>query len=484
MTPPRRRITYGKTIWHSVTIVLQWLLAILLATILLFNGAADAASRPAFGIGFAGIALLVLLVPFKNTRTRPLLRRALLLCLGTGLWSVLQALPLPLWMPVHPVWQDLSATLGTTYGYFSVNPSATRSALPSLLVPFMVFVTTLMLTQSSALARGFWHKLSYVGVVVVVVSVFRQSLFPDSLVFSGQALRAGQFSGVFINRNVAASAFGLTAFALLGSLALYRAEDISLQKRYHKHPPDQTFWAYVFVVSALFLTAVCLILTRSRAGSLGSLIILLPCLALIIQHGLRERFKPKALWRWWVLGFIGGLVCLTVFLAAYGEPVLARLETTRDAGRWCTWGATILAIQDNPLFGTGFGTFRDIFPMYRDGTCDSADVVWLRAHNSFLEIYLGLGLPALVLVGMVFFNLGRTVLFGLQNRQSLKGIPIAMGGAILFVTAHSLVDFPLQIPGIAVYCAALMGAGTSLCLQKGRAGRSRGRTLRTAAVSR
>ena len=116
MTPPRRRITYGKTIWHSVTIVLQWLLAILLATILLFNGAADAASRPAFGIGFAGIALLVLLVPFKNTRTRPLLRRALLLCLGTGLWSVLQALPLPLWMPVHPVWQDLSATLGTTYG--------------------------------------------------------------------------------------------------------------------------------------------------------------------------------------------------------------------------------------------------------------------------------------------------------------------------------------------------------------------------------
>jgi len=387
-------------------------------------------------------------------------------------------------MPVHPVWRDLSATLGTKHGCFSVNPSATRNALPSLLVPFVVFVTSLMLTQSSALARGFWHKLSYVGLLVVVVSVLRQSFFPDSLVFSGQALRGGQFSGVFINRNVAASAFGLAGFALLGSLALHLAKDVSLQQRRHKSPQDQTFWAYVFVVTALFLTAVCLILTRSRAGSLGSLVILLPCLALIVQHGLRERLKPMQLWHWWVLSFIIGLVCLAVFLAAYGEPVLSRLETTRDAARWCTWGATIVAIQDNFLFGTGFGTFRDIFPMYRDGTCDSADIVWLRAHNSFLEVYLGLGLPALIFVGVIFLSLGQTVLYGLQNRQSLKGIPIAMGGAILFVTAHSLVDFPLQIPGIAVYCAALMGAGTSLCLQKGRARRSRSRTLRRAAVSR
>ena len=484
MTAPRLPLTQGKAISHRVAIILQWLLAILLATILVLNGAADPASRPAFGIGFAIIALLVLLVPSKNNRTRPLLRRALLLCFGLSVWSLFQALPLPLWMPVHPIWQDLSATLGTKHGYFSVNPSATWNALPSLVLPFMVFVTSIMITQSDALARRFWHKLSYVGLVVVLVSVLRQSLFPDSLVFSGQPLRGGQFSGVFINRNVAASAFGLTAFVLLGSLAIHLAEDVSLQKRRSKTPQPQTFWTYVVLAGAVFLTAVCLILTRSRAGSLGSLIILLPCLALIVQHGLRERFKPMKLWRWWVLSFIVGLVCLTVFLAAYGEPVLSRLETTSDTARWCTWGATIVAIQDNLLFGTGLGTFRDIFPMYRDATCDSADIIWLRAHNSFLEIYLGLGLPALVFVGVVFLSLARTVLHGLQNRQSLKGIPIAMGGAILFVTAHSLVDFPLQIPGIAVYCAALMGAGTSLCLQKGRAGRSRGRTLRGEALSR
>lgn len=484
MTAPRLPITQGKAIAHSVAILLQWLLAILLATILLLNGAADPASRPAFWIGFAIITLLVLLVPFKNNRTRPLLRRALLLCFGLCVWSLLQALPLPLWMPVHPIWQDLSETLGTKYGYFSVNPSATWIALPSLLAPFMVFVTSLMITQSDALARCFWHKLSYVGLVVVLVSVIRQSFFPDSLIFSGQALRAGQFSGVFINRNVAASAFGLTSFALLGSLAIHLAEDVSLQKRRHKTPQTQTFWTYVFLAGAVFLTAVCLILTRSRAGSLGSLIILLPSLALIVQHGLRERFKPMKLWRWWVLSFIVGLVCLTVFLAAYGEPVLSRLETTSDTARWCTWGATIVAIQDNLLFGTGLGTFRDIFPMYRDATCHSADIIWLRAHNSFLEIYLGLGLPALLFVGVVFLSLGQTVLHGLQNSQSLKGIPMAMGGAIIFVTAHSLVDFPLQIPGIALYCAALMGAGTSLCLQKGRSGRSRGRSLRREPVSR
>lgn len=452
--------------------VLQWWLALLIATTFLLNGAVDPAVRPPLTILFSVGSLLVLLLPLENGPVRPLIRRALLLCFGLSLWVGVQALPLPLWLPVHTVWRDLSATLGTEFGYLSVNPSTTWNALPSLILPFMVFVTSIMLTQSDTSARSFWHKLTYVGLLVVVVSVVRQVFFPDTVAFSGQALRTGQFSGVFINRNVAASAFGLTGFALLGTLAIQLAHDPSLQKLKHKKHQSRNFWTYVFFASALFLIAVCLILTRSRAGSLVSLVLLLPCLTLILRHGLRERLTNWQPWRRRATSVVVALVSLIIFLAAFGEPVLSRVEISKDTARWCTWGATIAAIKDHLLLGTGFGTFRDIFPLYRDPTCDGAEVIWLRAHNSFLELYLGLGLPAVIVAGVACISVGQTILTGLRTRKSLKGIPIAMAGAFIFIVAHSLVDFPLQIPGIALYFAALMGVGSALCMQRCKTVRS------------
>ena len=446
------------------SIVLQWLLGGLLAIALLLNGAADLSVRTALSILFAVVVSLVLFLPIKNGRVRPLIRRAIFLCIGLALWVGLQALRLPLWLPVHPVWHELAATFGTDYGYLSVNPSTTWRALPSLILPFLVFVTSVMITQDEALARRFWLKLTYIGLLVMMVSVMRQVLIPDSLLFSGQALRTGQFSGVFINRNVAAAAFGLTGFAVLGSLAIHLRQDRSLRKPRGKRYPSQNYWKYVFIAGALFLTAVCLILTRSRAGSLGSLVLILPCLFIIVRHSLRDQRARVEPLQHRTGSIVVGLISLAIFLTAYGEPVLSRVETTNDNLRWCTWGATIEAMMDHRFFGTGLGTFYDIFPMYRNATCDGTDVIWLRAHNSFLELYLVLGLPSLFVVGAVIVSLGQTISTGMRHRQGLKGIPIAMAGAVIFVGMHSIVDFPLQIPGIALYFAALMGAGASLCM--------------------
>ena len=481
---PRRHICtmQRKSLSYAVSAGLQWLMALLLAATLLLNGAADLNTRPALAIGFAFIALLTLLLPVKNSASRSLIRHALLLGLCFSLWSVLQAVPLPLWLPVHPVWRDLSATLGTAHGYISVNPSATWHALPSLILPFTVFSTTVILSQNEALARSFWHKLTLVGFTVVLLSVLRQVFFQDSLVFSGQALRPGQFSGVFINRNVAASAFGLAAFALLGSLAIHMAEDPWLKKTREKGEQSNRFWIYVLLASALFLTAVCLILTRSRAGSLVSLVLLLPCLMLILRHGLCVRFAPWTLTGWLTSSFLIGVIGFLVFLAAYGEPVLSRVEATNDTGRWCTWVSTLEAIKDNPLFGTGLGTFRDIFPMYRNGDCDGSGAAWHRAHNSFLELYLGIGLPALLFTATVYVHTGKILRHGLTMRRSLKGMPIAMTGAVLFVSTHSLVDFPLQLPGIALYFSALLAVGMGLCQKKQQTRRKPRRTSISANV--
>ncbi|MFA8443992.1 O-antigen ligase family protein [Yoonia sp.] len=440
-------------------------MAVSIATALLFNGAVEEAVRFPIMLLLGVSGGFALIIPVKSGLVLAMIRRTLFLCIGLAVWVVLQSLRLPLWLPVHPVWHDLAATFGTDYGYLSVNPSKTWRALPSLLLPVLVFATSLIITQDEALARRFWTKLTALGLVVVVVCILRQLLFPDSLIFSGEALRTGQFSGVFINRNVAAAAFGLTGFAVLGCLAIQLSQDRSLRQRWDRRESSRNYWTYVFLGMALFLTAVCLILTRSRAGSLGSLVLLLPCLSLILGHGLRYKFVSVKLRRRRRMGIGIALITLTVFLAAFGEPVLSRVETTKNDLRWCTWEATVGAINDHLLFGSGLGTFSDVFPRYRNVACDVADIVWLRAHNSFLEAYLVLGFPSILFVGAVAVSLGQIIAKGTRLRRRLKGIPIAMAGAAVFVTVHSLVDFPLQIPGIALYFSALMGAGTTLCMR-------------------
>lgn len=449
---------------------MQNLLGVLIATTLLFNGAADPVIRARLFVLFGLASLLVLFVPLKDGTVRSLIRRTLFLSMGLIFWVGLQAFPLPLWLPVHHVWHDLSVTFGTDYGYLSVNPSATRAALPSLILPILVFVSSAMLSQTDALAIRFWYKLSYVGLFVVVVSISRQMIFPESLTFSGTSLASGQFSGVFINRNIAASFFGLTGFVIIGCLTHKIAQDKLLATQVPSMHTNQFYWQYVFLSGAFFLIAVCLILTRSRAGSLVGLAVLLPCLGLVLQNGLQARFKHflPDLGIGKFTSVVITLMALLIFLALYGEPVLSRVETTKDTARWCTWGATLVAIRENIMFGTGFATFSDIFPLYRDSSCDSADVIWLRAHNSFLEFYLGLGLPGLILGATICISIVKTIFTGIRVRQSLKGIPIVLAGATIFVAAHSLVDFPLQIPGITIYYSAVIGVGASLCLKRSK----------------
>lgn len=462
----RRLNPYSLPRWEKRSEAFQWALTALLAVTLTFNAASADHTRAPISLALVLGLLACLSLPLCRAQLRRPLRQALLVCSGLSLWALVQSLPLPLWAPVHPVWRDLAETLGTTTGYLSVNPGQTLRALPTFILPFFVFALAVMLAQSEPLARRLWQKLSYLGAGIVVLCVLRQLFLPESEVFSGQALRDGQFSGVFINRNIAASAFGLAGFALLGTLAINLAEAREHRNR-HSAQEASDWLIYLGLGSLLFLTMICLVLTRSRAGSLASLSLLLPCLTLVlINHHLTRRRVSARSRRTSVLAGVS-VVLILLFLGLFGEPVLSRVETTSDSARWCTWGATLAAIADTPLLGTGLGTFSDIFPLYRNSDCDPGHSVWLRAHNSYLELYLVFGAPSLVFFWTTYHMVGGAIWSGLRHRRTMRGLPIVMAGAVVFVSLHSLVDFPLQIPGIAMYLAALMGAGLAMSLRRG-----------------
>jgi len=124
--------------------------------------------------------------------------------------------------------------------------------------------------------------------------------------------------------------------------------------------------------------------------------------------------------------------------------------------RQATYIQTIEAIRDHLLWGSGLGSFAQIFPLYRESEM-SQTTVWTKAHNTYLENALELGLMAALALYCAVAGLFWRCWRGLRTRT--RDRHFAAGGIAIsvLVALHSLVDFSLQIPAVTVTYMYLMG---------------------------
>lgn len=424
------------------------------------------------------IAFLVLTLPLlaalgtrlSHQPVRNLLRWTVGICVVLGCGALAQGIALPENLFAHPVWSQLPELGIAAPQTISVAPAQTLGALPALVMPMLVFAAMLLLCQERREAVFAWKALAALGLGLAALSAVLEIGFPEATFFSRFEVGRGAFNGIFVNRNVTAAFLGLTAIAVAGWLLLPgRTRDPRLPEG--GAPVD---WRRVFLAAALFLVLIALITTRSRAGATLALICLTISLAAVfaLRHVSDDRpvqrLGPAAKA---ALALLGGVA----LFFGFGEPVMSRLALDADDGRLCVHAATLQMIAERPLFGSGFGTFADAFPQYRDPECLGTSGAWMRAHNSHLEFLAGMGLIGGAVALVALMVLVRTLLAGVRMRKSLQAIPILCLGALAFVLMHSALDFPLQIPGVALYFAALMGAGCAISsLSRTSRGRSRG----------
>jgi O-antigen ligase len=156
------------------------------------------------------------------------------------------------------------------------------------------------------------------------------------------------------------------------------------------------------------------------------------------------------------------LVALSLFFAVGGGELDQRIAEASwvDEPRLRVYDLTLSAIEAAPLLGTGAGTFEEIFRFYR--TPEITDV-YMKAHNTYLENILELGLPAALALFGVIAGLAVLTCIGLRRRQRDIIYPCIGLASTVLVAAHSVVDFSLQIPAVtATYCL-IMGAACAQC---------------------
>jgi O-antigen ligase len=130
------------------------------------------------------------------------------------------------------------------------------------------------------------------------------------------------------------------------------------------------------------------------------------------------------------------------------DAVISRFFAASESfkERWLFWENTFKIFKDFPLFGSGLGTFTQVFPMYR-----SFHIRGLVTHaeNDFLQLASEVGLIGMGLLLILFLFLFFKALSGIgsmSQRHPEKYVGIGGLVGILALMFHSLVERNIQVP--------------------------------------
>jgi O-antigen ligase len=264
-------------------------------------------------------------------------------------------------------------------------------------------------------------------------------------------------SGPFVQRNSFATYEGLAALAAIARLFELGQGKILASKgarRLALTALKFVLGSGVFILIAAALSVSALIASASRGGFASTLS------ALVIM-ALIGAALPRRKRNWKMLLAAGASVFLLIGILAWisGGALSAHFLDLADVPngenlRKTLWGASERMISSAPFLGLGLGTFQDAYPMY---ATQVFPYIMDKAHNDYLEFAAGLGLPAAICWWAALLWLAGKFLRAVFTRKKDRIYPLLGVGATVLVAVHSLVDFSLQMPAVAVTYAALLG---------------------------
>jgi len=131
-------------------------------------------------------------------------------------------------------------------------------------------------------------------------------------------------------------------------------------------------------------------------------------------------------------------------------------EDLSASQRISIWKSTVEMIKDHPVTGTGWGTFRSVFPMYRQ---DRLFLGVRFAHNDYLQFASETGITGILLflVFLAFLLYEGSLSIMRDKGNSLNWIYPGIVAAISAVLVHELVDFNLMVPSNSILFFSLAG---------------------------
>lgn len=342
----------------------------------------------------------------------------------------------------------------------SVNKKATVMEFMRMLSYAALYIVSVQLLMSKD------RQKKTVGVIAIFASVLAvfavvQHFLPNGRIYWFRELTQGGLPfGPYVNRNHYAGLMGMIFPVVLSTFLFYKPHVGygSFRERVAGTFNQKMTNTHILLGFSAVLIALSVFVSLSRGGivSLSSAMIFFGTL-LLFRGGRKKR----------------GLTIITIFFIIWiavgwigWEPLFERFERIVDVQgritepRITRWNDSMKIVRDFPLWGTGFGTYMNIYPRYRTipGTITTE-----HAHNDYLELLTDGGVLSFFLMSWfliaVFFRSFRVF----SRRRSLWSVYLFIGSAtgMLSVLIHSITDFNLHIGANGLYFFFLAGLAVS-----------------------
>lgn len=399
--------------------------------------------------------------PVAIRRVRPAVAGVVVACL----WSLVQT---GTWLPTvfeHPVWQAARDALQLDIaGSISINRGASAVAMLRLITAAGVFWLALQLCRGARRARFLVQAVAAIGAAYAVYGIVAFVMFPGTILWFEKMSYVDSLTATFVNRNSYATyaAIGLVCAVSLVVSEIVRGPGLSGNAGRHVANllAGITGAAGAWLAAALVI-ALALMLTGSRGGIAAALAGLVSGLALaLLQRRTNRRLAAAA--------GVATAVAVGSVAMAFGDMLAGRLGAFgfQSDDRLAVYATVLRSIADRPVLGFGYGTFEQVFPIYRD-TSVGALGVWDKAHNTLLEVVQGLGIAVAAIFMLGAGWLVWRCFSGAFTRRCVASVPLAACAASVAVLSHALVDFSLQIQAVTLTWIALVGAGVAQSWSRG-----------------
>lgn len=371
---------------------------------------------------------------------------ALLLILVAGLAVVvLQLVPLPPSLWVHgsraPI-ADGYAVLGQPVPWLplSLTPYRTLDSLLGVIPPLALFCAVVRLGAF----RASWLVAALLaGVVAGILLGALQVVSPGltSPWYLYEETNRGVAVGFFANANHMADLL-VVALPLIAALAS-AARSRNVQR-------------YSALLAILAAASILVVIGIILNGSLAGYLLAVPSIvvsALIVAPPARNLRGPLTIIAGLaLLGAVGLMASTSVGNSRIGQEasgsVQSRAEILKTSGK---------AIGDAMPFGSGLGSFRQVYRLYESPDRVGPEYV-IHAHNDYAELTLELGLAGvfLILAFIIWWAIATKAAWRAGGGGAYARAASIASAAIL---VHSLVDFPLRTAAISAtfaMCLALL----------------------------
>lgn len=355
------------------------------------------------------------------------------------------------------IWEK-NQTILASIGFASESSMFTIS-----LYPHATWEETLLLL--SYIAFGFVVSRMFTAegqIKTLLIPVFGVSIFEAAygiyqyLVNSSIGTATGFATGTFVNHNHFAGFLEMSIPLALGYV-LYLGEwrDKKSKPFIKDLVSSDNFQKQILILFLLAMMLLVIFLSGSRMGIFSTL------LSLVFFYLAYSGFRKSGVKKAWMIFFVLAVALIYGLWIGLYSVFERFLKVEVDAPvRTLVWKDMLSIIKDFPLFGTGFGTFSYVYPLYKKYM--EAPLVYTYAHNDYLQLIIETGILGFfsIATALTLFlfsrvrNLGR---FAQKENNFRFFLSLGALSGIVSSLIHNLADFNLHIPSNALYFAFLIG---------------------------